>query len=475
MENQKKQNKIRVYALDALRGLAILCMILSGNIPATLPAWMFHAQCPPPTRAFNPDIAGITWVDLVFPFFLFAMGAAFPFAMTSRIAKGATKLQLSFQTLVRGLLLAFFAIYIQHIKPWAIDPSPDTKVWLLSLLGFLLLFPMMLRLPKTVNKWVQYAIKAGGFVAGIALILLIEYPDGKGFSFYRSDIIILVLANVAFFGTLIWIFTKDNNLLRLGILGVLLALRLTQSVDDSWNQWIWTASPFPWLYKFYYLQYLFIVIPGTIVGDFVLKWISEYKKDSSAPKQHNIKRMYVVAAMMFIFVVFNLWSLFTRHLTIGLLGNIALAISTHFIFGYSTDKTLLFLKNLFHWGTFWLFAGLAFEAFEGGIKKDSSTVSYYLLTTGLAIYTYILLTVLIDYVRKQKYFGLLIHSGQNPMIAYLGASNVVIPVLALTQVNTYFNMLDTYPWLGFVKGLIITLLVSLIAAFFAKKKLYWRT
>lgn len=32
--------------------------------------WMFHAQTPPPTYAFNPDVPGITWVDLVFPFFL---------------------------------------------------------------------------------------------------------------------------------------------------------------------------------------------------------------------------------------------------------------------------------------------------------------------------------------------------------------------------------------------------------------------
>jgi len=474
MENNQPK-KLRVYALDALRGLAILGMILSGNLPSTLPAWMFHAQCPPPSHAFNPDIPGISWVDLVFPFFLFAMGAAFPFAMSARIAKGATVLQLSFQTLMRGLLLAFFAIYIQHIKPWAINPSPDATVWLVSLLGFLLLFPMMLRLPDKINGWIRNAIKVGGFAAGIALILLLEYPNNKGFSLNRSDIIILVLANVAFFGTLIWIFTRNNLLLRLGILAFLLAMRLTQSLEGSWNQWLWSATPFPWLYTFYYLQYLFIVIPGTIVGDFVLRWISEYKNKPIEVDTESRNRMYIVAALMFVFVVFNLWSLFTRHLVIALFGNIGLAVATHFVFGKSQDKTVLFLKNLFQWGVFWLFAGLAFEAFEGGIKKDRSTVSYYLLTTGLAIFTYILLTIFIDYIQKVKYFGLLIHSGQNPMIAYMGASNVVIPIFALTHFDSVLSVFDIAPWLGFVKGLIITLLVSLIAAFFAKKKLYWRT
>jgi hypothetical protein len=56
----------RADALDALRGLAILGMILSGSIPFNdmLPGWMYHAQVPPPHHVFNPDLPGISWVDL---------------------------------------------------------------------------------------------------------------------------------------------------------------------------------------------------------------------------------------------------------------------------------------------------------------------------------------------------------------------------------------------------------------------------
>ena len=70
----------RNESLDALRGFAILTMILSGSIAYgdVLPAWMFHAQVPPPDHKFIPAIPGITWVDRVFPFFLFSMGAAIP-------------------------------------------------------------------------------------------------------------------------------------------------------------------------------------------------------------------------------------------------------------------------------------------------------------------------------------------------------------------------------------------------------------
>lgn len=59
----------RAYALDALRGYAIITMVLSATIVTqVLPGWMSHAQTPPPDHIFNPSLPGITWVDLVFPF-----------------------------------------------------------------------------------------------------------------------------------------------------------------------------------------------------------------------------------------------------------------------------------------------------------------------------------------------------------------------------------------------------------------------
>jgi len=79
----------RYYALDALRGFAILAMILSGTISyEILPAWMYHAQEAPPNHIFNPNLPGLTWVDIVFPIFLFSMGTAIPLALLNRLAKG---------------------------------------------------------------------------------------------------------------------------------------------------------------------------------------------------------------------------------------------------------------------------------------------------------------------------------------------------------------------------------------------------
>lgn len=67
----------RIASIDVLRGIAIFGMVLCAQIGwnSGLPAWMFHAQTPPPDYAFNPEVRGLTWVDLVFPFFLFFDGS----------------------------------------------------------------------------------------------------------------------------------------------------------------------------------------------------------------------------------------------------------------------------------------------------------------------------------------------------------------------------------------------------------------
>ena len=97
----------RIATIDILRGITIFAMILCANIYfPTLPAWMFHGQTPPPDYIFNPDVKGITWVDLVFPFFLFTMGAAFPLAMRKRLECGTSKWVVA-GSLFRRLVSAF--------------------------------------------------------------------------------------------------------------------------------------------------------------------------------------------------------------------------------------------------------------------------------------------------------------------------------------------------------------------------------
>ena len=74
-------NSTRASSLDALRGYAILTMVLSGSVAwGVLPGWMYHAHGRSRSNfVFDGSIYGITWVDLVFPFFPVCHGSCLPF------------------------------------------------------------------------------------------------------------------------------------------------------------------------------------------------------------------------------------------------------------------------------------------------------------------------------------------------------------------------------------------------------------
>jgi predicted acyltransferase len=139
------------------------------------------------------------------------------------------------------------------------------------------------------------------------------------------------------------------------------------------------------------------------------------------------------------------------------------------------NETERLYQQLFRWGTYWLVLGLLFEPYEGGIKKDHPTMSYYFVTAGLASCLLIGFSVLIDRFKRRRWFQLLIDNGQNPMIAYAGINNFIIPVLVLTGGMSALLWLDTTPWLAFLRGLIIILLMAITVSFLSWRKIFWRT
>ncbi|WP_035140271.1 DUF5009 domain-containing protein [Fischerella sp. PCC 9605] len=473
-------NLKRAYALDALRGFAILAMILSGTIEyKILPAWMYHAQEPPPTHTFNSNLPGLTWVDIVFPIFLFSMGAAIPLALANRLKKGFTTIQVILYILKRGLLLGIFAIFLQHIRPLTINRNPSEQTWWIALLGFLILFFMFVRWPVK-EKYRQYTefITIGAWFAAIILVCFLRYPDGSGFSLARSDIILVVLTNMAIFGAIAWFFTKDNLLLRLGLLGLLIALRLSASVKGSWIAVLWKASPIPWIFQFDYLKYLFIIIPGTIAGDLILDWLQIPVKNGGEEEINsnwNHLRCYSIIFLMLTLVLGLLIGLQARWLWQTALLSTVLCLISWFLFVNPNNEKARLLQAFYQWGIYWLVLGLLFEPFEKGIKKDPATLSYFFVTTAIALFLLITFTIIIDVFQQRKYLQLLIDNGQNPMVAYVAFANFLWPVLKLTYLEPLILEYTNIPLIGFIKGVIYTLLIAFFVSLCTKLKLLWRT
>ncbi len=463
--------KERYLNLDALRGYAIFTMILSGSIaygPA-MPAWMFHAQVPPPNHQFNPNLPGITWVDLVFPFFIFCMGAAIPIALKKYTITNENK-QVIFTAFRRFFLLTFFALFLEHFKSNRILTEPNNGTYWLSLAGYLLLFFAFSKLGILFNKSVETIINITAMAIGIVGLIFLPLNNGEGFKITNSDIIIIVLANIALFGTLAWWFTRNNIVLRLGILPFVMAIFLGAKIPDSWNEFIYLLTPSAAIYRFYFLKYLFILIPGTIAGDWLLKY-----KDTNPYEVKTNNNFKIVGLLFLLIIVSNLLFLFTRQLAANLLLTIFLLCLANWIIKKIQLSNKALVEQFFYAGAFSLLLGLSFEAYEGGIKKDFSTYSYYFVTVGLAFFSFIVLAVLQSFTIVKPIHRFMVLAGQNAMMAYVSGSLLLLPLMHLTGVIQYWNGMNGSFLSGFLKGLLFSLVACGITFPFTKKGMVWKS
>lgn len=460
----------RDESLDALRGFAILTMILSGRIPfGVLPGWMYHVQVPPPSHTFNPSIPGISWVDLVFPFFLFSMGAAFPFSLSKQLESGK-KSRVYLSVVTRGLLLMAFALIIYHIRPYALSANPGIEANILAISLFVLLFIIFLRFPASIPQGTVLPAKIAASGILITFLALYNFPAFGNFSFRKFDIIILVLSNVAVAGSFIWILTRESILQKLFIIGVLLGVRLSFSVEGSWISDAGKMWPGYLLFQLTFLKYLFIIIPGMIAGDVLFR----YKKQSL--DNNGSKSMYLLYSLLcFGLTMIALIGLYNRMISETVFVTLFVLLAMFIVLRNFSRQTDTRHYQLFLWGAAWLIIGLIFEPFEGGIKKDPSTMSYYFITSGLAIFMLEGFYLLFTRLNLKKYFSLLTDSGKNPMLAYAAGTNLLTPLAAITGLQELLVSLLPGPWPGVMRGVILTLLLAVMVAFFTKKKLFWRT
>src|SRR5207237_7659758 len=85
----------RVYSVDALRGFVMFTMLFVNDVAGVrhAPWWMKH---------YHPETAnGMTFVDLVFPAFLFIVGLSIPLAFASRLRRGEPMWKLVLHVLAR--------------------------------------------------------------------------------------------------------------------------------------------------------------------------------------------------------------------------------------------------------------------------------------------------------------------------------------------------------------------------------------
>ena len=449
----------RIATIDILRGIAIFGMILCGNIGfnSDLPGWMFHCQTPPPTYAFNPDNAGITWVDLVFPFFLFTMGAAFPLAMRKKIENGTSKWAITGNLFRRWLTLTIFALVLGNGYKTGQSARPDFQV---QMYDILLWGTMFMSLVRTNNRHIN---NAGMFLLVVMAFIRVDY-FGVPLSRWSSNIIIMILANIAIYGGLLWMFTRDSLRMRLLVLMFIASIKALASYVPETLAWVPRFTAIGWIFNWKFMQYLFMAIAGSVVGDMLLTH-SKSENKIVLDNYHIASGFIAIAA-----VVIQLWGLYTRHVAADFVISAVLCAAVFAL----TFKRRNIMTNVAYFGFVLMLIGIALDPVDGGITKDHCNLSYMFTTSGMAALTTSFLLML-EFKWNIKGRGLS-GCGQNPMLAYTVTSFFTGPILALCGIGAWLNTICVgSPFWGVVRGLVYTLLMVAVTCFFTKKKLFWRS
>ena len=438
-------------------------MILCANIGyfSDLPAWMFHAQTPPPTYAFNPDVPGITWVDLVFPFFLFTMGAAFPLAMRKRLENGASRWSVTGSLFRRWLTLTIFAIVLGNAYMIGASTRPDIVKGIFNVVLWGVMFMSLVRLKD--EKKCRLVNNAGMFLLIVMAVLGVDYM-GLKLSRWSSDIIIMILANVAFFGGLLWMFTKDSIRLRWLVLLFIIAIKALSSYTPQVLSWVPSLGCIGWFFSWGYLQYLIIALAGSIVGDKLLE-------HSRSGETVSIDRYHIAAGVVALLAMLvQLWGLFTRHILADFIISAVLGL----VFVALTFKRRNIVSWLGHFGFGFMLVGILFDPIDGGITKDYCNLSYMLTTTGMTALTgaFVLALELKWQIKGRGLSG----CGQNPMLAYTVTTFFTGPVLTMCGITAWLDAISVgSPFWGVIRGLVFTLLMVAVTCFFTRRKLFWRS
>src|ERR1017187_10346519 len=101
----------RLLSLDVLRGITVAFMIMVNNNGGS-GSWGFMNHA-----AWN----GLTPTDLVFPTFVFVVGASIVFAFEARLARGATRAGLAWHTVQRAAILFLLGIVVNGFPFFELD------------------------------------------------------------------------------------------------------------------------------------------------------------------------------------------------------------------------------------------------------------------------------------------------------------------------------------------------------------------
>ncbi len=363
--------KERLTSLDVFRGFTILLMTIVNN-PGS-----WSSIYPPLEHA---EWHGCTPTDLVFPFFVFIMGTAIPFAMPVKYFDGAVFNKILVRSL-RIFCLGLFLSVFSRIHLFGLEGIPLLGVRLV------IAFAVAYALLGNFSMKVKTILAVGIFI----ILLSLAFSGLEHFEDTRIPGVLQRIAIVYFFASILYL--KTNLKTQLWVVASILVI--------------------------YYLLMAFVPVPGFGPANFdkgtnLAAWL-----DNLVLNGH-------------LWSVSKTWDPEGILSTLPAIGTGILGMYIGQLLNLQTNRTEI-LKKTAVTGVILLIGGLLWNIIFP-INKSLWTSSYVLYTAGIATLCLSLLYYIIDIQGYKKWAKLFLIWGVNPMIVFF-FSGIIPRVLGSIQVQ----------------------------------------
>jgi len=361
----------RIASIDVFRGLTIFAMILVNDLAGVrnIPGWMKHMP---------PDANGMTFVDIVFPAFLFIVGMAIPFSINKRFKEGDSILQIIKHIIIRTAGLLILGVLMVNMGGFNESAAGINKQLWIILVFMAVIIVWNVYPQKSGNEKIFFTLlKIIGTIILISLAFIYKGGDDE---------------NIRWLQTSWW-----------GILGLI--------------GWAYLASSVVYLFLRKY--------PAAITACmfiFSLSYIAEKAgMFGNIPFFNNI----LLPGMQI-----------GSHASIATAGILLSVILTSTRFDTLRKKTTAMLV----YSLFLLVTGILYYPLYG-INKNLATPAWCFLSAFVCVILFLMLYYLTDIKKYYKWSGILKPAGTNPLLAYILPS-IFYALITLTGFTFYSEIAD---------------------------------
>jgi len=176
-------SKGRLTSLDALRGLDMFFLVGFAGIFRALPKLSDHSICHwLSNQCVHPEWQGFTAYDLVFPMFIFIVGAAMPFSFVKRLQQEDGRKKLFRHVLLRAIILTVLGVIRLQVPGGAHDYWGFYSV--LYRIGFSYFFATIIMMNTNVRGQIYWTF---GLLIGYWMLMRFIPVPGHGIGDFSQD------------------------------------------------------------------------------------------------------------------------------------------------------------------------------------------------------------------------------------------------------------------------------------------------